>query len=252
MRKTQILCLVFLAVAIGQACQNGASKEAEKAKMPAFTATSYWVSSSFVDGLAKDELDFFNCKQIHFFAQDSMFIRNSAEGTYGAYTVIDDKTIEYKGTMFDIVEALETLRITQVSDQEISVVDKAAGSELRFKAVETNGYKIDGVSLLVGQFFAGTYTRRGNSNPPITLNADGTVKGFENYTHFEAPFSADVAGFYEGNLIYFSGKGQESYPFGWTKSGDTLNLWTLKNLSGPNEMEAYEKVKMYDQLIRKK
>ena len=248
MRKTQILCCLFLAIALGQACQNAAPKKAEA---PTFTATPYWVSSSFVDRLAEDSLNYAGCAQIYFYAQDSMSYNDTYDGTVGAYTVIDDKTIEYNGKIISMGEAVEELGKTQVSDQEIRVVDKVVGSELRFKAVETSGYKIDGVSLLVGRYFAGTYTRSSNANTSVTLHADGTVKGFEDYQHFEVPFSGDVAGFFDGHYIYFSSKGQE-YPFSWTKSGDTLNLWTVKNLSGPDEMPSYEVVKLYDRLIKKK
>ena len=248
MRKTNILCFLCLAVALGQACQNAAPKKAEA---PNFTSTPYWVSSSFVDRLAEDSLNYAGCAQIFFFGQDSMSYNDAHDGTVGAYTVIDDKTIEYNGNIIGMGEAVEVLGKTQVSDQEISVVNKANGSELRFKAVETSGYKIDGVSLLVGRYFAGTYTRSGNANTTVTLHADGTVKGFEDYQHFEVPFSGDVASFFDGHYIYFSSKGQE-YPFSWTKSGDTLNLWTVKNLSGPNEMPSYEVVKLYDRLIKKK
>lgn len=248
MRKTTILCFLCLAVALGQTCQNAAPKKAEA---PTFTSTPYWVSSSFVDRLAEDSLNYAGCAQIYFYAPDSMSYNDAHDGTIGAYTVIDDKTIEYNGKIISMGEAVEELGKTQVSDQEISVVNKADRRELRFKAVETSGYKIDGVSLLVGQYFAGTYTRSGNANTPVTLYADGTVKGFEDYQHFDVPFSGDVASFFDGHYIYFSSKGQE-YPFSWTKSGDTLNLWTVKNLSGPDEMPSYEVVKLYDRLIKKK
>lgn len=254
MRKTQILCLLCLSVALNQACQNTAPKKAEA---PGFTATPYWVSSDFLDALAADSdtLASAQCHELQFIGKDSViYIYGSVEAAPGTYTVFDDKTIEISGEMFgDAV-----LRVTQVSDQEI-VMDQGTEREVRFRAVENHEHDPRGAApLLVGQHLAGTYTRenpfgRTNAEQPITLNADGTVKGFEAYQRYETALGGDLAAAENGNnLIYFSASKQEMFPLAWTKRGDTLNLWTLENLSGADEKPVYAVGRMYDRLIRKK
>lgn len=253
MRKTQILCLLCVAVALAQACQNAAPKKAEA---PAFTTTPYWVSSAFLDALAADSdtLASAQCHELQFIGKDSViYIYGSVESAPGTYTVIDDKTIEISGEMFgDAV-----LRVTQVSDQEI-VMDQGTESEVRFSAVENQEQDPRGAApLLVGQHLAGTYTRenpfgRTNAEQPITLNADGTVKGFEAYQTYQVPVGGDLADAGSGNMIYFSSSKQELFPLAWTKRGDTLNLWTLERVTGVDEKPYYEVGRMYDRLIRKK
>ena len=254
MRTTKILCLLSFAVALGQACQNAAPKKAE---VPAFTATPYWVSSEFIEALEadSDSLATAECHELQFISPDSVvYIYGSVEAAPGTYTIIDDKTIEISGEMFgDAV-----LRVTQISDQEI-VLDKDTEREVRFKPVENHEHDPRGAAtLLVGQHLAGTYTRenpfgRSNADRPITLNADGTVKGFEAYHHYETALGGDLAAAEDGsNLIYFSAEGQEMFPLAWSKRGDTLNLWTLENLSAADEKPSYTVGRMYDRLIRKK
>jgi hypothetical protein len=254
MRTTNILCLLGLAVALGQACQNAAPKQAEA---PAFTATPYWVSSSFVKALEanSDTLVTSQCHELQFIGQDSVvYIYDGVEAAPGTYTVIDDKTIEISGEMFgDAV-----LRVTQISDQEI-VMDQGTENEVRFQPVENHEHDPRGAAaLLLGQHLAGTYTRenpfgRTNAAQPITLNADGTVKGFEAYQHYEAPLGGDLAAAEDlNNMIYFSAEGQEMFPLVWSKRGDTLNLWTVENMSEADEKPFYAVGRMYDRLIKKK
>ncbi len=207
MRTTNILCLLCLTVALGQACQNAAPKKAEA---PAFTATPYWVSSSFIDAIEadSDSLVTAQCHELQFIGQQDsvVYIYGGVEAAPGTYTVIDDKTIEISGEMFgDAV-----LRVTQISDQEI-VMDLGTESEVRFQPVENHEHDPRGAAvLLVGQHLAGTYTRenpfgRTNAEQPITLNADGTVKGFEAYQSYEAAIGGDLADAGSGNnMIYFS------------------------------------------------
>lgn len=257
MRKIQILCLLFLAIAMGQACQNGAPKETEKAKTPAFTSTPYWVSSTFVDALEadSDSLVTAQCHELQFIGQDSVvYIYGGVEWAPGTYTVIDDKTIEISGEMFgDAV-----LRVTQISDQEIAM-DFGTENEVRFQPVENHEHDPRGAAvLLLGQHLAGTYTRenpfgRTNAKQPITLNADGTIKGFEAYQTYEVPIGGDLADAGSGNnMIYFSSAKQEMFPLAWSKRGDTLDLWTLERVTGEDEKPYYEAARMYDRLIRKK
>lgn len=254
MRKTQILCFLCLTVALGQACQNAAPKKVEE---PAFTATPYWVSSSFIEALEadSDSLASAQCHELQFIGKDSViYIYGSVEAAPGTYTVIDDKTIEISGEMFgDAV-----LRVTQVSDQEI-VMDQGTENEVRFRAVENHEHDPRGAApLLVSQHLAGTYTRenpfgRTNAEQPIMLNADGTVKGFEAYQTYEAAIGGDLADAGSGNnMIYFSSSKQELFPLAWTKRGDTLDLWTLERVTGVDEKPYYEVGRMYDRLIRKK
>ena len=257
MRKIQILCLLFLAAAMGQACQNGASKETEKAKIPAFTSTPYWVSSTFVDALEadSDSLVTAQCHELQFIGQDSVvYIYGGVEWAPGTYTVIDDKTIEISGEMLgDAV-----LRVTQISDQEIAM-GFSTENEVRFQPAENHEHDPRGAAVvLVGQHLAGTYTRenpfgRTNAKKPITLNADGTIKGFEAYQTYEVPIGGDLADAGSGsNMIYFSSSKQEMFPLAWSKRGDTLDLWTLERVTGVDEKPYYEAGRMYDRLIRKK
>ena len=257
MRKIQILCLLFMAIAMGQACQNGAPKEAEKAKTPAFTSTPYWVSSTFVDALEadSDSLVTAQCHELQFLGQDSaVYIYGGVEWAPGTYTVIDDKTIEISGEMLgDAV-----LRVTQISDQEIAM-GFGTENEVRFQPAENHEHDPRGAAVvLVGQHLAGTYTRenpfgRTNAKQPITLNADGTIKGFEAYQTYEVPIGGDLADAGSGsNMIYFSSSKQEMFPLAWSKRGDTLDLWTLERVTGVDEKPYYEAGRMYDRLIRKK
>lgn len=254
MRTTNILCLLILTVALSQACQNAAPKQAEA---PAFTATPYWVSSSFIKALEanSDTLVTAECHELQFIGQDSVvYIYGGVEAAPGTYTIIDDKTIEISGEMFgDAV-----LRVTQISDQEI-VMAQGTESEVHFQPAENHEHDPRGAAaLLVGQHLAGTYTRenpfgRTNAKQPITLNADGTVKGFEAYQSYETPLGGDLAAAEGGNnLIYFSAEGQALFPLAWSKRGDTLNLWTLENMSGADEKPYYAVGRMYDRLIKKK
>lgn len=251
---TKILCLLCLVTALGQSCQNPAPKTAEA---PTFTATSYWVSSSFIKALEanSDTLITSQCHELQFIGQDSVvYIYNGVEAAPGTYTIVDDKTIEISGEMFgDAV-----LRVTQISDQEI-VMDQGTENEVRFQPAENHEHDPRGAAaLLLAQHLAGTYTRenpfgRTNAEQPITLNADGTVKGFEAYQHYEAPIGGDLADAGSGsNMIYFSSAKQEMFPLAWTKRGDTLDLWTLERVTGIDEKPYYEVGRMYDRLIKKK
>lgn len=254
MRKTQILCCLLLAVALGQACQNAAPKEAGA---PAFTSTPYWVSSAFIDALEadSDSLATAECHELQFIGRDSaIYIYGGWEAAPGTFTVVDYKTIEISGEMLgDAV-----LRITQVSDQEV-VLDLGTDREVHFKPVENHEHDPRGAAvLLLGQHLAGTYTRenpfgRTNAEKPITLSADGSVKGFEAYQTYEVPVGGDLADAGSGNnMIYFSAEGQETFPLAWSKRGDTLNLWTLERVTAADEKPYYEVGRMYDRLIRKK
>jgi hypothetical protein len=242
------LCVV---AALAQACQNNAPKA------PAFTLTPYWVSRPFMEALAadSDSLVMAECHELQFIGPDSVvYIYGGVEAAPGAYTIIDNKTIEISGEMFgDAV-----LRVTQISDQEI-VMDKDTEHEVRFKPVENHEHDARGAAtLLLGRHLAGAYTRenpfgRSNAEQPITLNADGTVEGFEDYHHYETALGGDLAAAEDGsNLIYFSTEGQKMLPLAWSKRGDTLNLWTLENLSAADEKPVYAVGRMYDRLIRKK
>lgn len=254
MRKTQILYCLLFAMALGQACQNAAPKEAGA---PAFTSTPYWVSSAFIEALEadSDSLATAECHELQFIGKDSViYIYGGWEAAPGTFTVVDDKTIEISGEMFgDAV-----LRVTQISDQEIAM-DFGTENEVHFQPAENHEHDPRGAAvLLVGQHLAGTYTRenpfgRTNAEQPITLNADGTVKGFETYQTYEAAIGGDLADAGSGNnMIYFSAEGQETFPLAWSKRGDTLNLWTLERVTAADEKPYYEVGRMYDRLIRKK
>lgn len=256
MRTTHFLCLLCLAVAFGQACQNAAPKKVEG---PTFMATPYWVTSSFVKALNSDSdsLVTSNCMELQFTGKDSVVIVScDFEAAYCVYQVLDDKTIEVSGEMLgDAV-----FKIKQVSDNDITLVGwLEEGQEIHFEPVENKEHDTRGsAALLVGQHLAGTYTRenpfgRDDAKSPVIINADGSIKGFGAYQYYQATLGGDLAAEENGNnLIYFSAEGQELFPLAWSKRGDTLNLWTVENLSAADEKPFYTVGRMYDRLIRKK
>ncbi|WP_373553472.1 hypothetical protein [Haliscomenobacter sp.] len=256
MRITKILCLLCLAVTLGQACQNVAPKKAET---PAFTATPYWVTSSFIQALNadSDSLVTSNCMELQFTSADSVIIIScDFEAAYCVYHAIDDKTIEISGEMLgDAV-----FKVKQVADNDIALVGwLEEGQEIHFEPAENHEHDTRGsATRLVGKHLAGTYTRenpfgRDDATAPVTINADGSVKGFGAYKYYQTALGGDLAAAEDGsNLIYFSAEGQEMFPLAWSKRGDTLNLWTLENMSAADEKPFYAVGRMYDRLIRKK
>lgn len=256
MRRTKILGLLCLAVALGQACQNAAPKKAEA---PAFTATPYWVTSSFVKALNadSDSLVSSNCMELQFTSADSVIIIScDFEAAYCVYQVLDEKTIEISGEMLgDAV-----FKVKQVADNDIALVGwLEEGQEVHFEPAENHEHDTRGsATILVGNRLAGTYTRenpfgRDDAKAPVTINADGSIKGFGTYQYYQTALGGDLAAAEDGsNLIYFSAEGQEMFPLAWSKRGDTLNLWNLENLSAPDEKPFYAVGRMYDRLIKKK
>lgn len=256
MRTTNFLCLLCLLVVFGQACQNAAPKKAEA---PAFTATPYWITKSFVQALNanSDSLVTSNCMELQFTSPDSVvLISCDFEAAYCVYQVIDDKTIEISGEMLgDAV-----FKIKQVAENDIALIGWIEeGTAIHFEPAENHEHDTRGSApLLVGKHLAGTYTRenpfgRDDADAPVTINADGSIKGFGKYQYYQTALGGDLAAEENGkNLIYFSAEGQELFPLAWSKRGDTLDLWTLENLSAADEKPVYAVGRMYDRLIRKK
>ena len=127
---------------------------------------------------------------------------------------------------------------------------------LHFRSFENQNNDSRELSIqLVSQHLAGTYRRDNISDrpdgatTPVVFYADGRVRGLGEYTQFEPAVGGDLAAT-EGNMIYFiSAKGE--LPFSWSKNGNSLVLWKLKNESAPDEKPWYVNEGIYEALIKK-
>ncbi|AEE52272.1 hypothetical protein [Haliscomenobacter hydrossis] len=245
---TKILFLEFLAIAMLSACQPSSNKDKAADNLPAFTQTTYWMSSAFLDAVATDSdtLSSAMCMELHFRFKDSVLVVNcESDAMLSAYKVIDEQTLEITSGFGDELKP----RISAAPDGGI-VLSGVYDQAIHFRPFENPDKDPRGLSIkLMGQHLAGTYASQNKPNSKIVFSPDGKISGMGEYTLFETAIGGDLAAT-DGNMIYFiSDKGE--MPCAWKKRGDTLTLWKLKNVSAPDEKPWYEVDGEYDTLVKK-
>lgn len=250
LQSSKILSLSLFVLVLLSACQPTTRPEKAPAG-PAFLTTPYWLSSSFLDAVAadSDSIGSSNCMELHFRFKDSVLVVNcESDAMLCAYSIIDDKTIEITSGFGEEIKP----RITQVSETELELSGIYEDEKILFRTFDNPDPDPRGLSIKhLAQTLAGTYQPSNPAAKPVTLSADGKVKGLDEYIQFETAIGGDLAATETGNMLYFiSDKGE--MPLAWSKKGDTLKFWKLKNVSAPDEKPWYEVDGVYDVWVRKR
>lgn len=244
------LLLNLLGLVLFTACQPG-STSGDKTAYPAFLQQTYWLSNAFLNAVASDSdsIGQVQCMEFHFRFKDSVLVVNcESDAMLCAYRIVDDKTIEITSGFGDDAR----LSIGLVGTDEIELSGIFDNQKVRFKPIQHPSRDPRGLSVrYLAEYLAGTYRSESNSATPIILSGDGKVTGMGKYTKFETAVSGNLNATDQGNLVYFVSD-QGEMPLVWQKKGDTLRLWKLKNVSGPEEIPWYELDGEYDVWVRKR
>ncbi len=244
------LLLNLLGLVLLTTCQPS-STPGDKTVSPAFLQQTYWLSNAFLNAVASDSdsIGRAQCMELHFRFKDSVLVVNcESDAMLCAYRIVDDKTIEITSGFGDDAR----LSISSIGKDEIELSGIFDNQKVRFKTIQHPSRDPRGLSVrYLAEYLAGTYRSKSDPATSIVLKGNGEVSGLGKYINFEPAIGGNLAATDQGNMVYFISD-QGEMPLVWQKRGDTLNLWKLKNVSGPDDIPWYELDGMYDVWMRKR
>ncbi|MBN8684639.1 MAG: hypothetical protein J0L99_18455 [Chitinophagales bacterium] len=260
----------LLLLSLLAACQNQPSTPAPAPSVngEAIMKHKYWLSKNFNDAVAArtivDTLGLMVCSELIFLEKDTLLITAcNSDASFGVYKFTGPNTIE---VLFDGF----TKPVSGAYDAASGVlhIDRPEGVgefwSTDFVAQDgVNPRTADGGVMSVGrQRLAGEYALvpqpgQAAATAMLTLRPDGTAAGLGIHDRFD-PWMSGIG---SNSIIeppmngMFLKKSQDEDYYlsvGWQFRNDTLRLWDLKNLNGPDDLPEYKAVKLMGTYVKQR
>jgi hypothetical protein len=268
----QKITSILLLLTLLTACNNQptpAKTETPTKESSAILKHKYWVSKDFYDALfasnVVDTMAYLPCSELVFDGTDTLLITAClSDAGRGLFKVTGVNTLEVmlegfegKPASMELDEKTGILRLTMPEGS-------GEGWPSAFVAQDDiNTQNIDNLTIQLGRKrLAGKYTKlpKKGEKPTTTeyeLRADGTHTGFGDFDTFE-PWPSGVGGAFLAepamNIMYLNRPGTEEMPavYGWQVRGDTLRLWSTKNIGVEGDLPEYRTTGLLGNFIKMK
>ena len=202
--------------------------------------TGVWLNKKLFDNLAsgvEPKVALEDCGDptaITFLGGDELMISwNNHDGVTLPFRVLEDGSIETMGNSSADFGAGMKYRILitglnggeVLSVHQLVPVEKKQDDMVRYP--EQYGTYRAPQGMIISLFLAGDYSLAGHPDSTISIRADGSVEGWNQYDTLTVGFDCVEEGS-QNHVYLFSGNGTGGYPpgdsFVWEQTGDTLSL----------------------------